>query len=218
MKESAHRVLVTGASVLIDSHLRARLVKEGYSVRALDAAHCSWEWTSNQECNSSEATSGIKSIASGAAKGMVVIVHLAALKEVRETIKHPTLYPDINATGTLRLLEATHKAGVKRFIFASTCAVYGEAERVPIDENLPPDPSPLRGQQAGGRSLLPCLCTGLRHERHHPKALQQMQARTTKQLRRRDTEIHQKGVAIAKMLGLGKGFMVVPSNGKYYKI
>jgi nucleoside-diphosphate-sugar epimerase len=93
MKRSAHRVLVTGASEFIDSHLCARLVKEGYSVRALDAAHCSWEWTFNHECNSSEATSGIKSIASGAAEGMVVIVHLAALKDVRETIKHPTLYP-----------------------------------------------------------------------------------------------------------------------------
>jgi hypothetical protein len=45
-----------------------------------------------------------------------------------------------------------------------------------------------------------------------------MQARTTKQLRRCDTEIHRKGVAIAKMLGLGKGFMVVPSDGKHYKI
>jgi len=43
MKESAHRVLVTGASGFIDSHLRARLVKDGYSVRALDAANCSWD-------------------------------------------------------------------------------------------------------------------------------------------------------------------------------
>jgi hypothetical protein len=45
-----------------------------------------------------------------------------------------------------------------------------------------------------------------------------MQARTTKQLRRRDTEIHRKGIATSKMLGLGKGFMVIPCNGRYYKI
>ena len=62
------------------------------------------------------------------------VLHFAALSLVAESVEQPERYYRNNVVGTLNLLEATVGAGVRRFVFSSTAAVYGEPEEVPITE------------------------------------------------------------------------------------
>jgi UDP-glucose 4-epimerase len=68
------------------------------------------------------------------------VLHCAALIEVGESVKHPDRFYDNNVAGTLTLLEAMRDAGVKPFVFSSTCAIYGEPQRLPMDEQHPQNP------------------------------------------------------------------------------
>ena len=62
-------------------------------------------------------------------------VHLAAKLSVVDSIKKPDETMDINVKGTLNVLEACHKSGVKNFVFASSAAVYGDVQELPISED-----------------------------------------------------------------------------------
>lgn len=74
------------------------------------------------------------------------VLHFAALCSVDESMEQPELYFENNVMGSLNLLETMRKAGVKNIIFSSTCAVYGEAEYLPVDENHPQNPSNPYGE------------------------------------------------------------------------
>jgi UDP-glucose 4-epimerase len=69
------------------------------------------------------------------------VMHFAAHSLVGESVARPDIYYRNNVAGTLNLLEATHKAGVKYFIFSSTAAVYGEPLEIPITEGHPTVPT-----------------------------------------------------------------------------
>jgi UDP-glucose 4-epimerase len=62
-------------------------------------------------------------------------IHLAAKISVADSIRKPDETMDINANGTLNVLEACHKSGVNNFVFASSAAVYGDVKQLPITEN-----------------------------------------------------------------------------------
>jgi UDP-glucose-4-epimerase GalE len=68
------------------------------------------------------------------------VLHFAARSLVGESAFHPGRYYATNVGGTLNLLEAMRSAEVPQIVFSSTCAVYGEPERVPITEDLPLNP------------------------------------------------------------------------------
>ncbi len=68
------------------------------------------------------------------------VMHFAALAYVGESMTHPDLYYRTNVTGTLNLLDAMRRAGVDRIIFSSTCATYGQPDRMPIVETTPQAP------------------------------------------------------------------------------
>jgi UDP-glucose 4-epimerase len=72
--------------------------------------------------------------------GVDVVYHLAALTDVRESVRRPRLYYRVNVDGTLNLLEGCRRAGVKRVVYVSSCAVYGEPVRLPIGEDHPTNP------------------------------------------------------------------------------
>ena len=67
-------------------------------------------------------------------------IHFAALAFVGESVTEPKLYFDNNVAQGLRLLDGLMSEGVRRFVFSSTCATYGEPVRVPIDEKHPQSP------------------------------------------------------------------------------
>jgi UDP-glucose-4-epimerase GalE len=74
------------------------------------------------------------------------VMHFAARLNVGESVQKPIDYYQNNVVGTLSLLDAVRDAGVTRFIFSSTCAVYGEPSRVPIDEGLDQQPINTYGE------------------------------------------------------------------------
>jgi UDP-glucose 4-epimerase len=74
------------------------------------------------------------------------VLHFAALIEAGESMQKPEIYFRNNTASTLALLEAMHATGVKKLVFSSTAAVYGEPERVPIDENARLAPTNAYGQ------------------------------------------------------------------------
>ena len=67
-------------------------------------------------------------------------MHFAALLNVGESVEKPLLYWRNNVANTLHLLETMEAHGVKRFVFSSSCAVYGEPDALPIVEDLPKSP------------------------------------------------------------------------------
>ena len=69
------------------------------------------------------------------------VLHFAAFAYVGESVGEPGLYYRNNVGGSLALIEAAAAAGVSRFVFSSTCATYGMAERMPITEETPQHPA-----------------------------------------------------------------------------
>jgi UDP-glucose 4-epimerase len=66
--------------------------------------------------------------------GVDAVVHFAGLKAVGESVEHPLRYYTVNVGGTASLLRAMDRAGVRRLVFSSSCTVYGDPERIPVDE------------------------------------------------------------------------------------
>jgi UDP-glucose 4-epimerase len=74
------------------------------------------------------------------------VLHFAALIEAGESMQKPEIYFRNNTASTLALLEAMHATGVNKLVFSSTAAVYGEPERVPIDESATLAPTNAYGE------------------------------------------------------------------------
>jgi UDP-glucose 4-epimerase len=74
------------------------------------------------------------------------VLHFAALIEAGESMQKPEIYFCNNTASTLALLEAMHATGVNKLVFSSTAAVYGEPERVPIDETAKLAPTNAYGE------------------------------------------------------------------------
>jgi UDP-glucose 4-epimerase len=74
------------------------------------------------------------------------VMHFAANALVSESMTNPSKYFRNNVCGGINLVDATVEAGVKKFIFSSTCATYGAPEKIPMDERLPQKPINPYGQ------------------------------------------------------------------------
>lgn len=75
-----------------------------------------------------------------AARGCAVVFHLAAMGSVPRSVAEPQYAHDVNATGTLNVLNAAREAGVGRVVLASTSAIYGDVAALPKREDLKPQP------------------------------------------------------------------------------
>ena len=139
------RVLVTGGAGFIGSHTVDHLLAEGVEVVVFDNLRSGRLENIRQHVNKRNfrfVRGDIRD--SHLVKDLVsdvdAVIHLAALVSVPESIKDPALTYAINVNGTLNLLKASVDFGVKRFVYASSCAVYGNAENLPIKEDYPPKP------------------------------------------------------------------------------
>lgn len=135
--------LVTGGSGFIGSHLCRKLLKEGHAVRVLD------NLSSGKRENLSDIAEDIdfheadlrdESALQRGVEGVEYVLHHAAVASVQTSVEQPLLEQQINAVGTLRLLEAARQAGVRRVIFAASAAAYGNDLRVPKREDMVPTP------------------------------------------------------------------------------
>jgi UDP-glucose 4-epimerase len=130
------RVLVTGGAGYIGSHAARQLARGGHQVRVFDNLANGYRFL----CRDFDFVQGdlrdAKSVAPAVA-GMDAVMHFGALASVAESVEHPRRYFQNNVEGTLQLLDAVLDAGIQKFIFSSTAAVYGNPEVVPIREDSP---------------------------------------------------------------------------------
>lgn len=132
-------VLVIGGAGYIGSHTARALKRAGHEVIVFDNLSTGYEFLAA----GFELVRG--DVLDRAALGRVLpraqaIMHFAARAYVGESVTDPKKYFQNNVEGGLSLLNAALEAGVKKIIFSSTCAVYGEPAKVPIEENTPRQP------------------------------------------------------------------------------
>lgn len=150
-------VLVTGGAGFIGSHLTERLVDIGADVAVLD------DLSAGRRSNLEAVTDEIQFVegdvrdrdtVSDLVAERDIVFHLAANAHVPTSVEEPRYDFEVNATGTQIVLEESRGADVSRAVFASSAAVYGPPESVPIDETHPLDPiSPYGASKLAGEKL-----------------------------------------------------------------
>nr|WP_106779640.1 NAD-dependent epimerase/dehydratase family protein [Lysinibacillus timonensis] len=141
------KAIVTGGAGFVGSHLVDELVSKGYEVHVID--NLSTGKVENLHANvhshivdirTKEATEIIKQIKPD------LVFHLAAQADVTTSISNTVEDANININGTINILDASKEVGVKKFIFASTSAVYGDLQKDLITEQDVTSPISFYGQ------------------------------------------------------------------------
>ncbi|WP_026874839.1 UDP-glucose 4-epimerase GalE [Jiangella gansuensis] len=138
------KLLVTGGAGYIGSVVGAQLVAAGHEVVVLDSL-----LTGHDEAVPDGARfvrGSIEEAADAIDSSFDAVLHFAARSLVGESVQQPELYWWNNVVGTLRLLDAMRTAGVRRLVFSSTAATYGQSEVSPITEDTPALPINPYGQ------------------------------------------------------------------------
>jgi nucleoside-diphosphate-sugar epimerase len=138
------RVLVTGSDGYIGSLLGPYLAQRGHDVVGLDAGFYRAGWLYNPgTLGISTVTRDIRELTNADLEGFGAVVHMAELSNDPLGQLAPTITYDINHHGSVQLATAAKAAGAERFVYTSSCSVYGDAEEELVDEE-----SPLRPQTA----------------------------------------------------------------------
>ena len=169
MNKTRGSVLVTGGAGFIGSHLVPSLLELGYSVTVLD----------NLSTGKLENLKGVidhpkfvfqrgdildKTFLNEVFDGIDSVIHLAALIDISSSVADPIQNHEVNVNGTFNTLHAAIKQNVKKFIFASSTAVYGDAKTLPLQENIALHPiSPYAASKVAGEAYCSAFasCFGL---------------------------------------------------------
>lgn len=137
------KVLVTGGLGFIGHNLVLTLVEEGYEVVVVDNKAGNFERPLVEKVDYNYLDIAEPKNAAALKKlflGVSYVFHLAALPRVQASIEDPVGTAQVNVLGTVAVLNAAHKAGVKRVVFASSSSVYGDTGKLPLYENMGPYP------------------------------------------------------------------------------
>ena len=165
MSEKYSEVLVTGGAGFIGSHVVDLLVERGYGVRVLDnlstgrleniEGHLDGDQVSFVQGDVRDVGLVRKSV-----QGVDALIHLAAVTSVPFSVENPDFTFEVNVGGTLNLLSSCVKEKVGKFVFVSSCAVYGEPRFLPVSEEHPTKPiSPYAESKLAGEKY--CLGEGV---------------------------------------------------------
>jgi UDP-glucose 4-epimerase len=140
-------ILLTGGAGYIGSTVTFELLMAGHQVWVLDSLEKGHAGAVPPGAVFVEGTLGVPGALEGlfASVRFDAVMHFAAYIEAGESMRDPSRFFRNNTANTLRLAEAAVQAGIPRFIFSSTAAVYGNPEYVPIDEMHPTQPTNAYG-------------------------------------------------------------------------
>ncbi len=136
------RLLVTGAAGFIGSHVCEALLARGDEVVGVDNFDPFYaRAVKERNLDGLRRAKGFRLVEADIVRdtlpldGVSVVLHLGARPGVRPSLEDPASYGDTNVTGTVRVLEAARRAGLRRIVFASSSSVYGDATPAPFAED-----------------------------------------------------------------------------------
>ena len=151
------KVIVTGGAGFIGSNLVDKLISKGIEVTIIDDLStgkvenihpkATWIKVSLQDLDTNIDPIGIEGIQIDIFKDVDVVFHLAALARVQPSIEDPITFNKVNVEGTLKLLFAATKAGVKRVVYSASSSCYGDTKVLPTPENSITNPLSPYGLQ-----------------------------------------------------------------------
>ena len=154
MKLKFKKALITGGAGFIGSHLVDALVSADCDVTVLDnlsTGHLANLRHIENRITFYKGDIRDQEILYKASKDCDIIFHQAAVVSVTQTVDNPVDSAMVNDMGTLYVLEAARKNNIKRVVFASSCAIYGDDPEIPKHENMKPKPqSPYAVQKLTG--------------------------------------------------------------------
>lgn len=135
------KAIVTGGAGFIGSNLVRALTSKGVKTHVIDN-YVAGRFEGRQVNGATYHECDIRDLRSvqDIFKDTDAVFHLAALPRVQDSIDHPRETAAVNVDGTLSVLEASLKAGVRKFIFSSSAAVYGDRSQMPLQEGMTPTP------------------------------------------------------------------------------
>jgi UDP-glucose 4-epimerase len=146
--------LVTGGAGFIGSHLADALASRGDRVRIIDDLSTGRRDNLRPDADFIHASVVDRAALDRAMKGVDAVFHLAAVVSVQECLLNPAGSCEVNITGTVRVLQAAAAAGVRRVVFVSSAAVYGDTPAPAKKETDLPDPlSPYAVAKLTGERL-----------------------------------------------------------------
>src|SRR5258707_4399583 len=132
--------LITGGAGFLGAALANQLAAQGHAVRVLDDLSAGDPSRLLPEVSLTRGDVNDVPKLWTLLQGIQCVYHLAARVSVPESVLYPREYNAVNVGGTVSILEAVRDAGVKRVVFSSSGAVYGEQATQPLREDMPPDP------------------------------------------------------------------------------
>ena len=139
-KNTTKTYLITGGAGFIGTNLSERLVHDGHAVIVVDNLVGGKKERLPSEVEFHELDICDHEALVTVMKGVDVVVHLAALPRVQFSIEHPFEAQHTNVEGTLSVLEAVRKNGVKRVVYAASSSAYGDQDVMPLREDMAPAP------------------------------------------------------------------------------
>ena len=136
------KALVTGGAGFIGSNIASRLLEDGHEVTVLDDLSSGYQRNIDTLPGIDFVRGDIRDecAVQQAMDGRDVVFHLAASVGNKRSIDNPHLDAEINVLGTLRVLEAARKAGVRKVVISSSAGIFGELKTLPIREDHPAEP------------------------------------------------------------------------------
>src|SRR5271170_3863958 len=135
-------ILVTGGAGYIGSHMVHALVDAGEPVVVLDNLSTGFDWAVAKGVPLIVGETGDQGLVAKliADHGVDAIIHFAASIVVPDSVADPLGYYRNNTANSRTLIECAVRGGVRRFIFSSTAAVYGNPATIPVPEDAPTQP------------------------------------------------------------------------------
>ena len=133
------KCLVTGGSGFIGSHLVDLLIEKGMDVVIVDNLSTGLSRNLNRKANFIHGDIRDAQLIKKQCLDVDFVFHLAALPRIQPSFDEPIEHEEVNVMGTIRCLQSVIGTSVRKFVFSSSSAIYGNTTAIPTPENTPPD-------------------------------------------------------------------------------